>query len=88
MTLVGARVRRFRLRGEEFVVVSFPLDLAAETPLTAAEREVAALAARGMSNREIAKARKASENTIANQLKSIFKKLGVRSRMDLVRLLG
>jgi DNA-binding NarL/FixJ family response regulator len=40
-----------------------------------------------MTNRDIARARGSSENTVANQLKSISRKRGVQSRIDLVRLL-
>jgi DNA-binding NarL/FixJ family response regulator len=54
--------------------------------LTAAERAVARGAAQGQSNREIARARAASERTIANQLASVFAKLGVHSRVALVGL--
>jgi len=51
--------------------------------LSAAEREVARLAASGLSNAEIARARGASPRTIANQLASIYGKLGVDSRAQL-----
>jgi two-component system nitrate/nitrite response regulator NarL len=52
----------------------------------AGEREIAGMVMRGLSNREIAAARGTSENTVANQLKAIFRKLGVASRIELVRL--
>jgi DNA-binding CsgD family transcriptional regulator len=53
--------------------------------LTAAEREVAALAARGQDNASIAKARRCSPRTVANLLQSAYRKLGVRSRSELAR---
>lgn len=55
--------------------------------LTKAEGEVARLVAKGMSNKQIATARATKERTVANQLKSIFQKLGVQSRVELVMLL-
>jgi DNA-binding CsgD family transcriptional regulator len=48
-----------------------------------AERAVARLAVDGKTNAEIAAARGTSERTVAHQLTSIFKKLGVRSRGEL-----
>jgi DNA-binding NarL/FixJ family response regulator len=56
--------------------------------LTAAEREVATMAARGRSSAEIAEARGVSPRTIHNQLLSIFTKLRIESRTELALLLG
>jgi DNA-binding CsgD family transcriptional regulator len=53
--------------------------------LTPAQRKVAELAARGLSNREIANALYISENTVESHLRNIFKTLGVRSRVQLSR---
>lgn len=53
--------------------------------LTAAEREVALLAARGVSSAEIARQRGAAVRTVCNQLARIFRKLRVRSRGELAR---
>lgn len=68
-----------------FAVVSFPLP--AQPPrrarLSPAETAVARLAVAGRSNREIAHARGSSERTVANQMASLFRKLGVRSRSEL-----
>jgi DNA-binding CsgD family transcriptional regulator len=64
-----------------FLVVSFPL--AKNPKLTAAEHEVALAVARGGSNREIAEARGASVRTVANQVASACRKLGVRNRREL-----
>ncbi len=84
----GMRIRRFRMGREEFAVVSFPIEIPAGITLTKAEREVATFVARGMTNKQIAEARRTSENTVANQLKAIFKKLGVQSRVELVKMLA
>ncbi|AKV00214.1 hypothetical protein AKJ09_06877 [Labilithrix luteola] len=51
--------------------------------LTEAEREVASAVSRGLDNAAIALARGTSVRTIANQLRRIFEKLGVKSRGEL-----
>jgi DNA-binding NarL/FixJ family response regulator len=48
--------------------------------LTLRESEVAALLARGLSNREIAAALYISEHTVKSHLKSVFRKTGVGTR--------
>jgi len=48
--------------------------------LTAREREVALLVARGLTNRRIALELSISEHTVANHVRKILKKLGLRSR--------
>lgn len=53
--------------------------------LTAAERSVAALAAQGMTNREIAGRQFVTVSTIEAHLTRIYAKLGVRSRTELMR---
>jgi DNA-binding CsgD family transcriptional regulator len=55
--------------------------------LTASERRVARMAAEGMTNREIAQARFLTENTIETHLRSVFRKLDIRSRSQLARAL-
>ena len=52
-------------------------------PLTAREREVAAMVAQGMSNRQIAQELYISERTIENHVSKIRRKLGLRSRSQL-----
>lgn len=59
-----------------------------ERELTPAEREVAEQVFAGSSNRQIAKQRGVSERTIANQLASIYRKLGLQDRHELVRWLS
>jgi DNA-binding NarL/FixJ family response regulator len=51
--------------------------------LTPAEAEVAALALDGLSNADIAARRRSSCRTVANQMSSIFRKLGIASRGEL-----
>jgi len=55
--------------------------------LTASERRVARMAADGMTNREIAQALFLTENTIETHLRSVFRKLEIRSRSQLARAL-
>jgi DNA-binding CsgD family transcriptional regulator len=55
--------------------------------LTASELRVARLAAEGMTNREIAQALFLTENTIETHLRSVFRKLDIRSRSQLARAL-
>jgi DNA-binding NarL/FixJ family response regulator len=54
--------------------------------LTPSEEEVLAGLARGMSNSAIAETRQTSVRTVANQVASLFRKTGVRSRTDLARI--
>jgi DNA-binding NarL/FixJ family response regulator len=72
---------------DELLVVSAPL--APPATLTRAEQEVAAAVLAGASNAAIAKARGTSVRTVANQLSTIFRRLGVTSRGELaVKLAG
>jgi ATP/maltotriose-dependent transcriptional regulator MalT len=51
--------------------------------LTETERRIAALIARGQTNREVASAMFVTENTVQSHVRHIFQKLGVRSRTEL-----
>lgn len=82
--LDGPRVSYFEVAGEALAVLSVPLASATVlSMLTEAERDVAERAIAGSSNRAIARARGTSERTVANQLASIFHKVGVGSRAEL-----
>ncbi len=61
-------------------------DLAAR--LTAQQLMVARMAAEGATNREIAARLLLSPRTIDHHLRGVFARLGIRSRIELVRLLG
>ncbi len=56
--------------------------------LTIAERTVALFALDGCTNAEIATIRRCSPRTVANQVASAFRKLGVRCRLELIRCLA
>ena len=55
--------------------------------LTAREREIAGLVAAGRTNREVAEQLVLSTRTIEAHLRSIYAKLGVRSRTELAHAL-
>ncbi|MDX3662740.1 LuxR C-terminal-related transcriptional regulator [Streptomyces sp. ID05-26A] len=56
-------------------------------PLTRREREVAVLAARGLTNKEIAETLVISVRTVDNHLSSTYAKLGITTRRDLALVL-
>ena len=84
----GTRITRFHHAGERYVVISVPLAAQLPASLTAAEREVVSLLVTGASNAQIAKARRVSVRTIANQVASVLKKLKVGSRTELIARFG
>jgi DNA-binding CsgD family transcriptional regulator len=69
----GAKPRRLRQSGTE--------------ALTATERRVAAMAAEGLSNREIAQALFVSEKTVETHLGNTYRKLGINARTHLTETL-
>ncbi len=78
-----------KVAGDEVAVLSYRLPPAELPPsLSAAERIVALALLEGLSNSQIAKVRKTSVRTVANQVASLFQKLGVRSRAEAVVALG
>jgi DNA-binding NarL/FixJ family response regulator len=85
----GLRTSVLTMGGEDWLVLSFPVKLSASPDaLTPAERGVVEAVLRGLSTADIARERGTSVYTIGNQLASVFKKLGVHSRLDLVRSVG
>ncbi|MPY55813.1 helix-turn-helix transcriptional regulator [Streptomyces spongiae] len=75
-----------RALGERAPSAPGPEDLAAR--LTAQQLMVARMAADGATNREIAARLLLSPRTIDHHLRGVFTRLGIRSRIELVRLLG
>jgi DNA-binding NarL/FixJ family response regulator len=73
--------------GDNLVLVSVPIAETLESPdarvLTPSESAVAALAARGFSNADIAKRRRCSPRTVAHQLAEAYRKLNVRGTREL-----
>jgi DNA-binding CsgD family transcriptional regulator len=68
------------------LVISYAASAEAPGNLTGGEAQVARLAADGRSNAEIAKARGTAARTVANQMASILRKLGLSSRRELATL--
>ena len=80
----GLRAAPVEINDERYVVVSYPV--ATRDPLeslTDAERAVVILVLRGLSSEQIAHVRATAVRTVANQLASIYRKLGVNSRVEL-----
>lgn len=61
-------------------------DQTAMRRLSEREKQIAALVARGMKNKDIAAELKISENTVKRHLQSIFSKTGARDRLELAVL--
>jgi DNA-binding CsgD family transcriptional regulator len=84
---VGLVAWRLDVPGGEFALLEWPsatTDVIANwRRLTRAERDVTGLLVAGLSNAEIARQRGSSPRTVANQVASIFEKLGVSSRLEL-----
>ena len=76
-------IEHFRDKGGRF---GAPPDAAALDGLTAREREVLGLVARGLTNREIAAHLFLSEGTVKTHVKRIFYKLGLHDRTQAVIL--
>lgn len=76
-----------RVGREEYAILQWPIGASLDgQDLSPAELDVMRLALQGLSNAQIAKARRTSIRTVANQLASVFRKLGVRSRLELFAL--
>ena len=67
------------------VLDQHPPPVAAEPTerLTAREKDVALLVAQGLTNRQIARELSLSEHTVANHVRKILKKRGLRSRAQI-----
>jgi DNA-binding CsgD family transcriptional regulator len=70
----------------EVMVLSFSLRKGPVASLSPAESAVAAHLLDGRTNAEIARLRGTSERTVANQVASLYRKLGVKSRLELLVL--
>jgi DNA-binding CsgD family transcriptional regulator len=79
---LGARLWAERARDELARIGGRPV---AADELTPAEQRVAELVAAGRTNRETAAALVVSTHTVDSQLRSVYRKLGIRSRTELAR---
>lgn len=75
---------RILVDGVEVAILSAPNKQAARADLSEAELDVCSRLLRGDSNRAIADARGTSVRTVANQVATIFRKLEVSSRSELI----
>lgn len=84
----GLVASTFNLVDDEFVLFEWPApgDRPKAPELTQAEREVLELVLAGLSNAEIGSRRGRSPRTVANQIASLFRRLGVASRLELFAL--
>ncbi|MGA9522244.1 MAG: helix-turn-helix transcriptional regulator [Myxococcaceae bacterium] len=74
----------FRIGRREFAMLWWgPGELSLPSELSAAEAEVVRGALAGLSNLQIAAQRGTATRTVANQLASVFRKMGVQSRHEL-----
>lgn len=83
---VGVVLTEVDVDGLPMLLIDMPaptLDGEGLRDLTEAERGVASCIAKGMSNAAIAEARGTHVRTVANQVASLFRKLGVASRAEL-----
>jgi DNA-binding NarL/FixJ family response regulator len=81
----GLRVFRSVVQGTEYAVLVMPTRErnAKALDLTSAERRIIEMVVLGLSNEAIAARRGTSARTVANQLQSIYAKLGISSRLEL-----
>lgn len=79
------KISRAELAGRRYVALSTVLHSQAWDGLSSAERKVLELRAIGNSYADIARERKTSRRTVANQLAAATHRLGVSGRLDLVR---
>lgn len=81
-----AGVQTFEIGGEKYALFSFALPrIRLPSGLTAAEQSVVSAVLDGHTNADIARSRGTSVNTVANQLRTIYSKLGVSDRLGLMR---
>ena len=73
----------FRIDGRDAVLIRYSKADSLATRLTESELEVAELALHGHSNRSISRLRGTSMHTVSNQLRSVYRKLGIRARSEL-----
>lgn len=85
----GLQVTVLDVGGEDFAIFSYPLPtVQVPSCLSAAESAIAGALLKGHSYKRIASSRRTSVRTVANQVRSIFKKCNVKSRIELAARQG
>jgi DNA-binding CsgD family transcriptional regulator len=80
---------RIRLGSEQIVAIGFPPPrLGIGSSVTTAERAVVEDLLLGLSNAQIARRRRRSERTVANQVAAVLRKMGAGSRGELLAALS
>jgi LuxR family maltose regulon positive regulatory protein len=84
----GLTAETIEVGGETLVVFAFPGKRDAPSPLTEAEQHIVDLVLQGCTTAQIAATRGVARTTVSSQLQSIYRKLGITSRIELVCKLG
>jgi DNA-binding CsgD family transcriptional regulator len=85
VALMATHVRSLNVEGHRYKLIAYRIRRPSRfVALTPAELSVATAVVEGASTRELARRRGVSERTVANQLASIYRKLEVCSRHELV----
>lgn len=83
------RISSVDLDGEELIVLSWPVVARPElSSMTDAEQEILGMLLERRTQRDMASARGTSARTVANQVASIYRKLGVSGRVELLARLA
>ncbi len=83
----GLRVETFEADGQAFAIIELPrVPRQDHGHLTRTQRDILDLLLAGRSNAEIARERGRSVRTVAHRVDSIFRRLGVGSRLELFAL--
>ena len=78
----------FEVDGIEFAAFRFDFSFRAHSALTSAENAIAELVCLGLRTAQIAFLRNSSYRTVANQLASVYEKLSIHSRHELIAVLS
>ena len=85
----GLALHEVKIGSDEYVLLSFPIPTwHLPEGLSEAEQAVVIAVLKGASNEDVARVRGTSPRTVANQLRSIFTKLKVSSRVELALVLS
>jgi len=80
-------LRRSSTIGVDTLLLAVPSEKAAALGLTSREVDMALLIARGLSNKEIASTLEISASTVRTHIFNLYRKVGARSRVELVSIL-
>jgi DNA-binding NarL/FixJ family response regulator len=85
----GLQQTALEVGAEQYLVLRYPLrPWQLPCVLTSAEQEIVLAILAGQTRRDVARARGSSVRTVSNLLAQVFRKLGVRSRIELAERLS